>query len=113
VDVAVPLIDAVQAMYPAFTACSFDRGFHSAKNRKALDARLTVNALPKKGKLNRADRVRESDPAFLDARRQHPAVESCLANFGLRGGALVRQKRKANFALMVGLSMLTCTGWAA
>jgi hypothetical protein len=97
VDVAVLLIDAVQAMYPAFTACSFDRGFHSAKNRKALDARLTVNALPKKGKLNRADRVRESDPAFLDARRQHPVVESCLANFGLRGGALVRQKRKANF----------------
>jgi hypothetical protein len=106
VDVAVPLIDAVQATYPAFTACSFDRAFHSPKNRTALDARLTMNALPKKGKLNRADRVRQSDPAFLEARRQHPAVESCLANFGLRGGALVREKSKANFALMVGLSVL-------
>ncbi len=39
VEVAVPIIDAVQAAFPAFNTCSFDRGFHSMKNREALDAR--------------------------------------------------------------------------
>ena len=105
-DVAVPIIDAVQEVFPEFNACSFDRGFHSKKNREELDARLAVNALPKKGKLNQADRVRESAPAFKAARQQHPAIESCLANFGLRGGALVREKSPENFALMVSLSVL-------
>ena len=105
-EVAVPIIDAVQAVYPSFNACSFDRGFHSKKNRQELDAQLAVNALPKKGKLNLADRVREGAPAFRAARRQHPAIESCLANFGLRGGALVREKSPENFALMVSLSVL-------
>ena len=105
-DVAVPIIDAVQEVFPSFNACSFDRGFHSKKNREELDARLAVNALPKKGKLNQADRVRESAPAFKAARQQHPAIESCLANFGLRGGALVREKSPENFALMVSLSVL-------
>ena len=85
-DVAVPIIDAVQEVFPSFNACSFDRGFHSKKNREELDARLAVNALPTKGKLNQADRVRENAPAFKAARQQHPAIESCLANFGLRGG---------------------------
>ena len=105
-DVAVPIIDAVQEVFPEFNACSFDRGFHSKKNREELDARLAVNALPKKGKLNQADRVRENAPAFKAARQQHPAIESCLANFGLRGGALVREKSPENFALMVSLSVL-------
>ena len=103
---AVPLIDAVQAAYPEFNACSFDRGFHSKENREALDARLALNALPKKGKLNLADRAWQSAPAFRQARRQHPAIESCLANFGLRGGALVREKSPEHFALMVSLSVL-------
>ena len=105
-DVAVPIIDAVQAVFPEFNAFSFDRGFHSKKNREELDARLAVNALPKKGKLNQADRVRENAPAFKAVRRQHPAIELCLANLGLRGGALVREKSPENFALMVSLSVL-------
>ena len=102
VEVAVAIIDAVQAAFPAFNACSFDRGFHSLKNREALDARLALNALPKKGRLSLAER----EPAFKAARRQQPAAESCLANFGLRGGALMRQKSPENFALMVSLSVL-------
>ena len=105
VEVAVAIIDAVQAAFPEFNVYSFDRGFHSLKNREALDARLALNALLKKGKLSLAERARERAPAFKAARRQHPAVESCLANFGLRGGALVRQKSPENFALMVSLAV--------
>ncbi len=93
VEVAVAIIDAVQAAFPEFNACSFDRGFHSLKNREALDARLALNALPKKGKLSLAERARKRALAFKAAQRQHPAVESCLANFGLRGGGGRRVRR--------------------
>ena len=102
----MPIIDAVQAVFPEFNACSFDRGFYSADILHALQRRMEEVTLPKMGKRNQADRVRESAPAFKAARRQHPAIESCLANFGLRGGALVREKSPENFALMVSLSVL-------
>ena len=105
-DVAVPIIDAVQAVFPEFTACSFDRGFYSSDIVHALQRRMKEVTLPKMGKRNQADRVRESAPAFKAARRQHPAIESCLANFGIRGGALVREKSPEHFALMVSLSVL-------
>ena len=105
-DVAVPIIDAVQAVFPEFTACSFDRGFYSSDIVHALQRRMKEVTLPKMGKRNLADRVRGSAPAFKAARRQHPAIESCLANFGLRGGALVREKSPENFVLMVSLSVL-------
>ena len=103
VDVAVPNIGAVQAAYLEFNACSIDRGFCSLSILQQLQERMQEVTLPKKGKLNLAGRVRESDPAFKAARRQHQAIESCLANFGFRGGALVRHKSRENFALMVSL----------
>ena len=105
-DVAVPIIDAVQAVFPEFNACSFDRGFYSSDIVHALLRRMKEVTLPKMGTRNQADRVCESAPAFKAARRQHPAIESCLANFGLRGGALVREKSPEHFALMVSLSVL-------
>ena len=106
VDGAVPLVKATQARFPALRLCSFDRGFHSMSNRKALDALLEVNALPKKGKLSKAEQARASAPAFRAARARHSAVESCLANLNQRGGAMVREKSPEHFAVMVGLSVL-------
>jgi hypothetical protein len=63
VDVAVPLIDTAQATYPEFKAYSFDRGFHSAKNGKALDARLTMNVLLKKGWSMNTERNQDTSAA--------------------------------------------------
>ena len=107
VEVAVAIIDAVQAAFPEFNACSFDRGFHSLKNREALDARLALNALPKKGKLSLAGACAGARACVQGSAGGSTRPSSrCLANFGLRGGALVRQKSPENFALMVSLSVL-------
>ena len=54
VEVAVPMIEETQALYPDLRMCSFDRGFHSRNNRIRLDDRLELNALPGKGRRNRA-----------------------------------------------------------
>ena len=105
-DIAVPMIEAAQARFPALRACSFDRGFHSPGNRLRLDQLLEHNVLPRKGRLNRADRVREEDPAFVAARRQHLAVESAIHNLEHRGLDRVRAYGADGFARVVALSVL-------
>ena len=64
VEVAVPMIEETQALYADLRMCSFDRGFHSRNNRIRLDDRLELNALPGKGRRNRAAREREEAEEF-------------------------------------------------
>ena len=106
VDYAVPMAGAAQARFPDLRAVSFDRGFHSPGNRVRLDALLDTNALPKKGRLNRAGRERERDGAFAALRRQHPAVESAINNLGHRGLDRVLARGPEGFARMAALSVL-------
>ena len=86
VNAAVPLMEETKWAFPAFTGCSFDKGFYSLENKKRLSAILKTVALPKKGKLTEAQRVEENQQEFVAARQQHSAVESgihALENHGL------------------------------
>ena len=103
--VAVPMIQETQALHPDFRVCSFDRGFHSPENRVQLDDLLDLNALPRKGRHNRADREREAEEAFAGARQQHPAVESAINNLEHRGLDRVRSHGAEGFAQTVALSV--------
>jgi hypothetical protein len=85
-QLAVAMVAATQARFPDLRAVSFDKGFWSPANRQALEACLDLVGLPKKGRLAAKDLARETDPAFVAARRQHAAVESAingLESFGL------------------------------
>ena len=105
-DVAVPLIERCRKAFPDLRGCSFDRGFHSPSNRKALDDLLELNALPKKGRLSAAERKREADPAFAAARRKHSGVESAINSLEHRGLDRVRLRGPDGFERAVGLSVL-------
>ena len=72
---------------------------------------LDLNALPRKGRHNRADREREAEEAFAGARQQHPAVESAINNLEHRSLDRVRSHGAEGFAQTVALSVLapTCT----
>ena len=106
VNHAVPMVEAAQAQYPDLRAVSFDRGFHSPENRIRLDDLLETNALPKKGYLNKAEREREQEEAFIAMRGQHPAVESAINNLEHRGLDRVRAHGADGFARMVALSVV-------
>ena len=105
VDVAAPMVEATQALHPDLRACSFDLGFHSPSNRARLDGLLELNVLPRKGRLSRAERARESERAFAGARRQHPAVESAINALEHRGLDRVRNRGAEGFARAVALSV--------
>ncbi len=106
VDVAVPLVEEAQSLYPELRACSFDRGFHSPANRVRLDALLDVNALPGSGYLSQANREREAEESFVSARRAHPAIESAINGLEHRGLDRVRSHGADGFARTVALSVL-------
>lgn len=84
-QIAIPLVEKIQARFPALTAMSFDKGFHSPSNQTALRQRLENVILPKKGRLSEADQARESDPEFVHLRRQHASVESAINALGVHG----------------------------
>ncbi len=103
---AVPVVAAAQERFPELRACSFDRGFHSPENRRGLDAMLDLNALPKKGYLSKAERERQSEPGFAEARRQHPAVESAINHLEHRGLDRIRSHGRDGFARTAALAAL-------
>ncbi|MYD45812.1 MAG: hypothetical protein F4W92_05615 [Gammaproteobacteria bacterium] len=105
VAAAVPLVEACQIAYPTLDAVSFDHGFHSSNNRQQLDARLTLNALPKKGHRNAADQVREIDPAFRTMREWHAGVESAIHQLECHALGRVRTHGRESFERTVILAM--------
>jgi transposase, IS5 family len=86
---------------------SFDKGYYSSGNRKILDeSKAEQGILPKKGKHNKEDKARESDPEFKKLRRRHSAVESNINMLEHHGLNRCMDKGLAGFKRYAGLSVL-------
>ena len=83
--IAVDIVKETQAYFPAFKACSFDKGFHSPANQADLQTILEQVTLPKKGKLSSKEQERETGDAFVAARKAHSAVESGINALEVHG----------------------------
>lgn len=83
--IAVSIVKETIERYPSFALCSFDRGFYSPDNRKELGDVLETVVMPKKGRLSKADKEVEYSEGFLEARRQHCAVESAINALEVHG----------------------------
>jgi IS5 family transposase len=83
--ITVPIIDEVQSRFSDFNDCSFDKGFHSPANQKALAEILEKATLPRKGKLSAINKKIEDSEDFKEARRKHSAVESSISALGNHG----------------------------
>lgn len=84
-QVAVAMVKQAKAYFPNLTSCSFDKGFHSPANQKALLEYLDFVVLPKKGRLSQKDKIREYSEEFIRARYQHSAVESAINALEVHG----------------------------
>jgi len=83
--ITVDMVREAQVRYPLLYACSFDKGFYTRDNLERLESLLEQTTLPQKGKWSEADRARESDEAFVAARKQHSAVESAINAMQVHG----------------------------
>ncbi len=106
VDVAVPMGGEARARFPDLSVVSFDRGPHSPPGPAGACRDAGADAMPRKGRLSKADRVRESGEAFRGARRAHAAGGSAISNLEHRGLDRVRSHGKEGFAGAVALAVL-------
>lgn len=84
--VAVSMVDDAKKKLFDIVSCSFDKGFHSPKNKKHLNEMLDKVILPKKGHRSEQEKAEETSEDFMALRRRHSAVESAinaLENHGL------------------------------
>ena len=84
--VAVAIAQGAKDRFANLAGCSFDKGFYSPDNRRELANRLDYVVLPKKGRLTEMEQEIEQSKEFVESRRKHSAVESCinaLENHGL------------------------------
>ena len=107
VEVAVAMVEQAQHRFPALNAVSMDKGFHSPANQADLAERLDQVTLPKKGKRSKAEQAREQAPAFVDARRQHSAVESAMNAIKEHGLERCPDHGLDGFRRYVGLAVLS------
>lgn len=84
-QIAVEMVEQAQARFAQLSSCSFDKGFYSPQNQTELDKRLALVVLPKKGKRSAQEQQRESEDAFVQARRRHAGVESALNALEVHG----------------------------
>jgi transposase, IS5 family len=105
-QVAVDMVHKAQERFPDLRACSFDKGFHSPANQMALRECLELSVLPKKGRLNQADKARETAEEFQAARRQHSAVESAINALEVHGLDVCRDHGIKGFKRYVAMAVL-------
>ena len=105
-EVAVNMVKETRARFPQLSVCSFDKGFHSPANQKALTELLDHVVMPCKGRLSKARQAVESDPAFVQAHRQHSAVESGINALEVHGLDRCPDRGLAHFKRYVALAVV-------
>lgn len=86
---------------------SFDKGFYSKDNLETLNqTSIEQVILPKKGKLNKEEKERESTPQFKQLRYAHAAIESNINMLEHHGLNRCVDKGLHSYKRYVGLSVL-------
>jgi len=103
------LCDRIKKNFPGkkIYSHSFDKGFWSKDNQATLqNAGIDQVILPKRGRHNKEDKERESNPKFKKLRNAHSAVESNINMLEHHGLNRCMDKGLWGFNRCVGLSVL-------
>ena len=84
-QVAIIMVQESQMRFPELNQCSFDQGFHTPENQVKLREILDHVILPKKGRLSKEQALHEHSERFMQAKRQHSAVESAINALEVHG----------------------------
>jgi transposase, IS5 family len=104
--IAVPIILETKEHFPSFNSCSFDKGFHSPANQKALAEILDKVYLPRKGRLSKEAKEIEFSEDFVTARRKHSVVESSVNALENHGFDICRDHGIEGFKRYVALGVV-------
>jgi IS5 family transposase len=78
-DLVVPVMKKLQKRFGGkIQSASFDRGFHTPENQKALGEIVRTSCIAAKGQKKGRQQQEEATVAFRQARQRHPGVESAI-----------------------------------
>ena len=106
VNVATVLADVLIDSYP-IRSISYDKGFWSKDNYKNLAPKVENLIMPKKGRLNKEEYVREHSKQFKTLRNKHSAVESDINSLEHHGLNRCPDKSLEHFKRYVALGVLS------
>jgi IS5 family transposase len=106
-SVAVSIVTEAKHRFGSLAAISFDKGFHSPENQRALKNLLEEVTLPRKGKLSKQAKSEEESPAFIKAKRAHSAVESAINALEVHGLDTCPDKGIIGFKRYIALAVVT------
>jgi hypothetical protein len=101
----IPTIDRVRQHFKV-SACSSDKGYYSKIDVEVIEVFDIKAFIPKKGKCSIAQLQKESDPAFIEARHRHSAVESNINELEHRGLNRCPDKGLRGFSRYVGWAVI-------
>ncbi len=102
-DLTSTLVDK----YPKrIDSLSLDKGFYSKENKDFVEQLIPQTIMPKKGKRNKQETMREHDPKFIKLRNAHSTVESNINQLNHNGLNRCPDKGIKNFKRYVALSVL-------
>lgn len=106
-QVVQSLITETKQRFPDLYSCSFDKAFHSLENQQVLNQTLDIVALPRKGRLSKANAKYEQSEAFLAAKKKHSAVESAINALEVHGLDRCPDQGLDGFKCYVALAILS------
>jgi len=107
VELTIPLADALLSKYPNIESLSMDKGFYSKENKELLSLVIPQLIMPKKGKLNLAERGEETQKKYKKLRNHHSAIESNINQLEHNGLDRCPDKGLKNFKKYVSLGILS------
>lgn len=107
-DTLVPAMTELQARVGGkIERASFDRGFHTAANQKALATIVSHPCIPKKGQHSGRQQQEEATVEFRQSRQNHPGIESAIGALQAGNGQeRCRDQSKLGYERYVGLGIL-------
>jgi hypothetical protein len=101
----IPTMDRILQHYRV-SVCSSDKGYYSKDDVELLELFDIKAVIPKKGKCSIVQMQKESDPAFIEARHKHSAVESNINELEHRGLDRCPDKGLKGMCRYVGLAVI-------
>lgn len=107
-DVLISAMTTLQSrMQHRIQRASFDRGFHSEENQKALATLLAHPCLPKPGSVQGPEQERQATIEFRRSRQRHPGIESAIGALQSGNGlGRCRDRSSLGYHRYVGLGIL-------
>ena len=108
-EMLIPIIDRLLLKYDFnIKTLSVDKGFSSKSNKELLSLYIERVVMPKRGKLNKEEKQKESKPLYKKLKNKHSAVESNINELEHRGLDRCPNRSYRTFKNYVGLA---CTAY--